>query len=121
MKKKKQRTSFTLAYDSDIQQAYAFYCARYDNISYSKFLNLGIREFQMKLGSIPENEPLYKIIKSRVIDISKIKDKEERKYWSELKRVNRIPDIYLSDEEVNNNIKDYLRTNGGLKNGNKHK
>lgn len=73
----------------------------------------------MKLSSIPENEPLYKIIKSRVIDIKKIKDKEERKYWMELKRINKIPDIYLSDEEIESNIKEYLSKNGGIRNGNR--
>lgn len=73
----------------------------------------------MKLSSIPENEPLYKIIKSRVIDIKKIKDKEERKYWMELKRINKIPDIYLSDEEIESNIKEYLSKSGGIRNGNK--
>lgn len=73
----------------------------------------------MKISSIPENEPLYKIIKSRVIDIKKIKDKEERKYWMELKRINKIPDIYLSDEEIESNIKEYLNKSGGIRNGNK--
>lgn len=73
----------------------------------------------MKIASIPEDEPLFKIIKSRVIDIKKIKDKEERKYWMELKRVNKIPDIYLSEEEINDNIKEYLSKSGGIRNGNK--
>lgn len=73
----------------------------------------------MKLASIPEDEPLFKIIKSRIIDTNKIKDKEERKYWNELKRVNKIPDIYLSEEEIKDNLNNYLRKNGGIKNGNK--
>ena len=48
----------------------------------------------MKFNSIPESEPLYKIIQSRTIDLSKIKDKEERKYWREQKRINKIPEIF---------------------------
>ena len=72
----------------------------------------------MKIASIPESEPLFKIIKSRIIDISKIKDKEERKYWSELKKINKIPDIYLSNEEINDNLKKYVK-NGGINYGNK--
>jgi hypothetical protein len=48
-----------------------------------------------KFSSIPEEEPIYKIIKSRTINLSKIKDKEERKYWRELKNINRIPEEYL--------------------------
>ena len=62
-------------------------------------MNLGIEEFGMKLSSIPENEPLYKIIKSRVIKISSIKDKEEKKYWRDLRKANRIPEEYLPYDE----------------------
>lgn len=100
-------------YDSDLEQMYAFYCARYENISYDKFLKLGIEEFSMKLNSIPKDEPLYEIIKSRIINIGKIKDKEERKYWRELKRINRIPDIYKSNEEIENELKNELKNNEG--------
>lgn len=68
----------------------------------------------MKLNSIPEDEPLFKIIKSRVIDINKIKDKEEKKYWRELKRINAIPDIYKSSNELNIELKNKLN-NGVMK------
>lgn len=67
-------------------------------------MNLGITDVRRKLKSIPENEPLYTIIKSRTIDIGKIKDKEERKYWENLKRINKIPDIYISNEELDKEI-----------------
>ncbi len=101
-------------YDNDLEQMYAFYCARYENISYDKFLKLGIEEFSMKLNSIPKDEPLYEIIKSRTINIGKIKDKEERKYWRELKRINKIPDIYKSNEEIENELKSELKNNEGV-------
>lgn len=68
----------------------------------------------MKLNSIPEGEPLYKIIQSRTIDISKIKDKEEKKYWREQKRINKIPDIYLSNKEIDEALKESMRNVGGL-------
>lgn len=93
---------------------YAFYCARYENIKYDDFMKLGFEEFSMKLSSIPESEPLYKIIKSRTIDIGKIKDKDERKYWRELKKINTIPDIYKSNEEIEEELKGMIRNNGGL-------
>lgn len=104
---------FSYAYPEDLHQAYAFYCARYENIPYSKFLDIGINEFQMKLESIPENEPIHQIIKSRVINIGKIKDKEERKYWREMKRVNAIPDIYKSNKELDDELKNGFK-NGGI-------
>jgi predicted RNA-binding protein with PUA domain len=100
-------------YPSDLEQMYAFYCARYSNISYDEFLKLGIEEFSMKLNSIPKSEPLYEIIKSRTINLGKIKDKEERKYWRELKKINRIPDIYKSSEEIEQEMKNDLKNYGG--------
>lgn len=53
-----------------------------------------------KFQSIPESEPLFKLLRSRTIDLSKIKDKEEKKYWSELKRLNRIPSEYIPVQEI---------------------
>lgn len=78
-------------------------------------MNLGINEVRRKMASIPESEPLYTIIKSRTINTAKIKDKNERKYWEELKRINRIPDIYISNQEIELNLKKKL----GEQNGNK--
>lgn len=101
-------------YESDLEQMYAFYCARYENISYKEFLSLGIEQFNMKLNSIPKNEPLYEIIKSRTIDLSKIKNKDERKHWQELKKINRIPDIYKSNEEIEMEMKEQLKNYEGV-------
>ena len=94
------KTYFSFAYPRDLDQAYAFYCARYENITFKEFLDLGISDFMRKFSSIPENEPLYKILKSRTIDIGKIKDKNEKKYWSELKRINKIPEEYIPIDEI---------------------
>lgn len=113
-KKGSNKTIISYAYENDLEQMYAFYCARYENIKFDDFMKLGFEEFSMKLASIPESEPLYKIIKSRSIDISKIKDKEERKYWRELKRINAIPDIYKSNEEIESELKGMIANNGGL-------
>lgn len=110
-KQSSNRTTFCWAYPSDLEQFYAFYCARYENISYNDFLHLGLTEALMKLNSIPESEPLYKIIKSRTISLAKIKDKTERKYWAELKKINKIPAIYLSVKELDSVFKEEV-TNG---------
>ena len=109
--KKQTRTIFSFAYQEDLNQAYAFYCSRYENITYKEFMNLGFCDFKRKLGSIPESEPLYKILKSRSIDLSKIKDKDERKYWQELKRLNEIPPIFISDEEQYKDLKGIVKNN----------
>ena len=105
------KTIICFAYNKDLIQVYDFYCARYQNISYNEFLKLGINEVMMKMESIPESEPLHTIIKSRVVNLAKIKDKNERKHWRELKEINKIPDIYLPNEELDININNKL---GGL-------
>lgn len=53
-----------------------------------------------KFNDIPESEPLHTVIKSRTINVNEIKDKEERKYWKKLKRINAIPSEYLSTREI---------------------
>lgn len=116
--KKGNGLQFCFAYYRDLEDAYAFYCARYENISYTQFLELGLEEFTMKLSSIPENEPLYKVMKSRTINIASIKDKEERKYWNRLKSENRIPDIYLPKEYIDNRVMTEIKQ-GGYINDNK--
>lgn len=109
--KSKNKRVFCFAYQNDLDEAYAFYCARYENISWKEFLHLGFTEFKKKLSSIPKDEPLYDIIKSRVIDVSSIKDKEERKYWRKLKRQYAIPQFYLSTEEIYRNLKEEVKQN----------
>lgn len=71
----------------------------------------------MKLSSIPESEPLFTIVKSRVVNIDQIKDKEERKYWRNLKRINRIPDIYLPSEVVIEELRKTIESEGRGLNG----
>lgn len=93
----------------DLDNIYCFWCARYKDISIEDFYNIRESEFKRKINSIPENEPLYKIIQSRVIDITKIKNKEERKYWKELKKINRIPDEYISINELDMRLKESLK------------
>lgn len=100
---KRHKQVINVAYDFD--NLYAFWCGRYKDISIEEFENVGLSEFNIKINSIPESEPLYTIVKSRTIKPESIKDKEERKYWRELKRLNKIPDEYLSIEEIYGNIK----------------
>lgn len=76
---------------------------------FKEFMNMGISEFNRKLSSIPKNEPLYEKIQSRVINPGTIKDKEERKHWQRLKKINKIPQIYLSISEIDNNLKEELK------------
>lgn len=113
---KHSKRSFCFAYKEDLDQAYAFYCSRYKDITYEEFLNLGITEVTKKLSSIPKEEPLYDIIKSRTINIAKIKDKDEKRYWQEQKRINEIPQIFLSNKEIDSILKNAMKNNkiGGI-------
>ena len=42
----------------------------YKDLRFKEFIDLGYEEFNIKIGSIPEDEPLFKIIKSRTIKLS---------------------------------------------------
>lgn len=98
--RKSKDVQFCFAYWKDLDEAYAFYCARYENISFDEFLKLPLSDFNRKLASIPENEPLYTIMQSRAINLNKIKDKEQRKYWADLKRQNKIPYAYYNNDSL---------------------
>lgn len=113
MEKKQSKTYFCFGYPNDLNEAYAFYCARYGNMTYKEFLDMGITEFTRKF-TIPENEPLYKIIKSRTINLGTIKDKNEKKYWQQLKNLNRIPQEYLRTEEIMLNLKNFTKEKKGI-------
>jgi len=108
------KTIFCFAYPEDLTHAYAFYCARYENIKWEDFLNLGFTEFKKKLGSIPKDEPLYEIIKSRTINVAKIKDKEEKKYWKEMKKINEIPQIFIASNELDKKLKEAVINGKGF-------
>lgn len=72
-------------------------------------MNLELTDFLRKFASIPESEPLFTIIKSRTIDLSQIKDKEEKKYWSKLKKLNAIPSEYLSVDEIMFDLRQFTK------------
>lgn len=74
-----------------------------------EFRELPLSDFIRKFKSIPENEPLFTIIKARTINTSKIKDKQEKKYWNELKRINKIPSEYLSVDEILNDLSKFAK------------
>ena len=111
---KRRRTISSWAYQDDLDDIYAFYCSRYENISYEDFLKLGFFELKKKINSIPETEPLFKKIKSRTISIGKIKNKDERDYWRELKRINEIPQVYLPIEEIDKRLAEFIKEKKGL-------
>ena len=45
------------------------------------------------------------------ININKIKDKEEKKYWKEQKRINEIPQIFLSNQEIDSILNSAIKNN----------
>ena len=53
-------------------------------------------------------------VKTTVRNIANIKDKEERKYWRELRRINQIPQIFIPTKEVFDNLKGRLKETSQL-------
>lgn len=92
---------------------YGFFAARYHVKSFEELLNMGYEDFEMKMTSIPESEPIFNVIKSRAIKLEKIKDKDERRYWREMKDANKIPAIYLPTKELNAEVENKVK-NGGI-------
>ena len=78
-------------------------------MTYKEFLKLGISDVIRKLGSIPENEPLFTILNSRAINTGEIKNKDERKHWEKLKQSNAIPKQYLSNKEIMINLNNFAK------------
>lgn len=108
---KHHKTIINFAYEEDIDNIYAFYCSRYENISFEEFMQLGFFELKKKISSIPESEPLYKIIKARTINIGKIKNKEEKEYWNEMKRIHSIPQIFIPTKEIDIQLRNFTKEN----------
>lgn len=52
-------------------------------------------------------------MKSRVINVASIKDKEEKKYWQKMKMENKIPEIYLPREYTKKILKKEMENNSG--------
>ena len=67
-----------------------------------------------KFESMPESEPLHTIIKSRTINTNTIKDKDEKKYWNKLKKINAIPSEYISTKEIMLDLKKFAKEKKGL-------
>jgi hypothetical protein len=83
----------------DIDDIYAFWCSNYRDMTFNEFLHIRLSEFNRKMKRIPESEPLYKIIQSRVINIGKIKDKEQKKHYKRLQREFALPDNRTTEEK----------------------
>ena len=78
-------------------------------MTFKEFMRLPLSDFIRKFESIPESEPLYTILKARSIDTSKMKSKEEKKYWNHLKRINEIPEEYISTQEIMTELSNFTK------------
>lgn len=115
--KQTKSSEMILCLPYDLKKIYAFICRNYKDMTFNEFINMGYDEFNAKLNSIPESEPLYLVFKSRAINLGKIKDKEEKKHWREMKKINAIPDIYKNNDLIQSELKLNMESLGGIKNG----
>lgn len=58
-------------------------------------------QFKALFDSLGEETQFYKVLQYRAMDISKIKDKEQKKFYSKMKRLYKLPDNRTEEEKEN--------------------
>ena len=93
-------------FEKDEKYIYSAFLQEY-NIDLYTIENLHWRKFKSLLESLSEETQLSKIIQYRSVELSKIKDKEQKKYYKKMKEIYSldIDEEKMSTEQYHNNIK----------------
>lgn len=93
-------------FEKDEKYIYSAFLQEY-NIDLYTIKNLHWHNFQSLFESLSDNCQLSKIIQYRSVDLSKIKDKEQKKYYKKMKEFYSLDIIEekMSTEQYHNNIK----------------
>ena len=85
-------------YEFDAEYIYSAFMEQY-KINLNKIPYLHWWEFRALLNSLNENVLFSKIMSYRAIDLSKIKDKETKKYYKKMKQIYKFPDMRSEEEK----------------------
>lgn len=93
-------------FERDEKYIYSAFLQEY-NIDLYTIENLHWHKFKSLLESLSEETQLSKIIQYRSVELSKIKDKEQKKYYKKMKEIYSldIDEEKMSTEQYHNNIK----------------
>ena len=80
------------SYEFDDEYIYSAFLEQY-NIDLNNIKYLHWWKFKALMNSLNENTQFCKIMSYRIIDLSKIKNKDEKTYYSKLKKIYSLPDM----------------------------
>lgn len=86
------------SFEHDAGYIFAAFLSQY-NIDLNSIEYMHWWKFRALFAGLSENHLFTKIMSYRAMDLSKIKDKEQRKYYRQLKQKYRLPDNRSQDEK----------------------
>lgn len=85
------------SYEFDSDYIYSAYMSQY-NINLQK-AKMNWWEFKALFQGLNETNKIVKIMEYRAMDLSKIKDKEEKAYYKKMKRIYALPDMRTKEQK----------------------
>ena len=93
----KEYTKRIYSYEFDAEYIFSAFMEQYRINLNKEYLHWC--EFKALFNSINENVLFSKIMSYRAMDLSKIKDKDMKKYYKRMKRIYALPDLRSEDEK----------------------
>lgn len=110
----KGKSSQIYSYDYDDEYIYSAFLDQY-NVDLQDTVNLHWWKFKAMFKSLKEDNEIVKIMSYRSMDLSKIKDKEQKAHYKQMKELYKIPaNISKNEKEKLNSIEDALLNGGDL-------
>ena len=107
-KKSKENTDkkIIFSYEYDAEYIYSAFLEQY-NINLQQIEYLHWWEFKALFNSLSEKTKFMKIVEYRTVNLAKIKDKDKKKFYKEMKKIYALPDM-RSEEEKESDFADAL-------------
>ena len=105
---KKGNSEKILDYEEDAKYIYSAFLSQY-RIDLQDIEYLHWWKFKALLDSLGENNKLLEIMKYRSIDISKIEDKEQRRFYKDMKKIYSLNKHNKEDEQIINDWNKLLK------------
>ena len=103
-KKASSKKTFDFEYDSEL--IYSAFLQQY-NIDLAK-CDMHWWKFKALFHNLTEETKFIKVVQYRGMDTSKMKDKEQKKFYEEMKRIYKLPDNRTKEEKENDFVNDFI-------------